>query len=266
MRTILTVRTYPWAKELVCAYKGDASDFNVGDKVVLETEFGTQIATIEVLQAMADELISTHIAYIERGASEEDTRLSESLNTNTQHYVESAQKKAKEYELEMKMVTAVFSLDGYHLTITFIAPQRVDFRDLVRELTATFKKSIRFHQIGVRDEAKLNPAAQLGTCGQELCCRRFLKTLGNVNADMAKTQDVMHRGADRLTGQCGRLKCCLRYEQDVYEQLSTTMPAIGGIMETKHGKGEIVNWHVLRQTVDVRIAETGAVMEVPFKK
>lgn len=265
MLTILTVKTYPWAKDLVCAYRGDHNEVALGDRIVLDTEFGTTIARIEKIDEVDDELASTHIAFVSRIATNEDILLDQSLNMGTARFVDAAQDRARELKLEMKVVSAAMSLDGYHLTITFIAPQRVDFRELVRDLTGVFKKSIRFHQIGVRDEAKLNPAAQLGTCGQELCCRRFLTSLGNVNADMAKTQDVMHRGADRLTGQCGRLKCCLRYEQDVYEQLSQGMPELGTVLDTRHGKGTVTNWHVLRQTVDVRLADTGATMEVPFK-
>jgi cell fate regulator YaaT (PSP1 superfamily) len=168
----------------------------------------------------------------------------------------------------MKVVDCHCSFDNQRLTFAFIADGRIDFRNLVKELNKHFQKSIRLHQLGVRDEAKIE--GDIGSCGLVQCCKSHLKKLGNVTSDYADIQQVAHRGSERLSGVCGRLKCCLAYENEVYQERAKKLPAIGARVSTKHGRGEIIGWHVLKSTVDVRIDpekdnDKGLVVEVPIE-
>ena len=122
-----------------------------------------------------------------------------------------------------------------------------------RLLTHCFQKSVRMHQLGVRDEAKLS--GQVGGCGRELCCRAYLKELGQVTMDYAADQQVAHRGSERLSGVCGRLKCCLKYEEAYYQELIKKMPPLETRLKSPQGPGKVVAWHVLRGTVDVALDE-----------
>ena len=159
----------------------------------------------------------------------------------------------KRMELDMKLIDAHISFDGKRITFAFLADGRIDFRELVKDITRHFQKSVRMQQLGARDEAKIN--GNFAHCGQELCCKKFLKTLGGVNSDLAANQQIAHRGSERLSGACGRLICCLRYENDDYVELAKNMPQIGSEMKTPSGKGKVIGWHTLKQTVDVKIGD-----------
>jgi cell fate regulator YaaT (PSP1 superfamily) len=125
--------------------------------------------------------------------------------------------------------------------------------------------------LGVRDEAKL--IGDVGSCGLNQCCRGHLKKLGNVTSEFAEDQQIVHRGSERLSGICGRLKCCLAYEEAQYAELIKKLPAVGTRVKTEHGRGEVVGWHVLKRSVDVRLdPKNGAkeddrpvIVEVPIK-
>ncbi len=168
----------------------------------------------------------------------------------------------KKHNLPMNLVDCEFSYDGGRMVFTFTAESRVDFRELVRDLSHHFQKSIRLQQIGVRDETKR--LGDIGACGRTLCCKAYLKQLGNVTSDLARSQQVAHRGSERISGACGRLMCCLAYEEELYTECSKGMPAIGSLLETKQGKGEVVAWNILKQSVDVRIDDHSTI-EVPIE-
>jgi cell fate regulator YaaT (PSP1 superfamily) len=161
---------------------------------------------------------------------------------------------------EMRLIDVMESFDGARLTFYFIADARVDFRELVKDLVKKFHKKIRLQQIGVRDAAKIT--GDLGPCGLPLCCRAWLRVIGNVSPDYIKDQELMHRGADRLTGVCGRLKCCLRYEEEVYKYHLEHLPKVGDIIKTKAGDGKVKAVHALKHTVDLEI--DGNRVEYPY--
>ena len=164
----------------------------------------------------------------------------------------------------MKLVDIHFSYDGKRITFAFIAEGRVDFRELVKDLTRKFQKSVRMHQIGVRDEARV--AGDIGPCGRILCCKKILKgNYGGTTTEMAYAQQVAHRGLERLSGQCGRLKCCLKYELADYEELKKNLPAIDSIVKTSKGKGKVVGWEILKQVVKVDLGDR-TIIEVPIKE
>lgn len=157
--------------------------------------------------------------------------------------------KAKEkFGLPMKFIDAHYSLDGSKITFAFIADGRVDFREMVKDLTKHFGRTIRLQQIGIRDEAKV--MGDFGHCGKPLCCK-FLPELTSITSDMAECQQCSHRGSDRISGVCGRLMCCLAYEQNAYEDLTRQLPPIGSDIKYDGKKGKVIGHHVLKQTVDV---------------
>jgi cell fate regulator YaaT (PSP1 superfamily) len=160
------------------------------------------------------------------------------------------QAQIKEHKLPMKLVDMNFSFDGSRITFAFIADGRVDFRNLVKDLSKKFGKSIRLHQVGIRDEAKIS--GDFGHCGRELCCKSFLADLASITSEMAEIQQCVHRGSDRISGACGRLMCCLAYEESGYKALAAKMPPIGAKVSVDGKKGVVISHHTLKQTVNVQ--------------
>ena len=165
--------------------------------------------------------------------------------------IEDCQFFAKKHDLQIKIVDAHFSFDRTKITFAFSSEGRVDFRGLVKELTSYFNCVIRLHQIGRRDEAKV--IGDCGPCGRPLCCRRFIQDFSSITSKMAETQQVVHRGSERISGICARLKCCLEYEQEGYKQLAANLPSIGEEWKVEGKKGVVVNCNVLKQTMDVKV-------------
>ena len=167
-------------------------------------------------------------------------------------------------QLDMKLVDVHFSFDDKKIIFAFIADGRIDFRQLVKDLIRHFQKNVRLQQLGVRDEAKID--GDIGACGMTQCCKTHLKVLGNVSAEQAEVQQISHRGAERLSGICNRLKCCLRYENDLYIDMSANFPPLGSKVKTPRGKGEVIDWHILKQTVNVKLDEDNeSIVEIPLE-
>jgi cell fate regulator YaaT (PSP1 superfamily) len=160
----------------------------------------------------------------------------------------------------MKMVDMAESFDNKRMTFYFISDSRVDFRDLVRDLVKNHHKKIRLQQVGVRDAAKVT--GDFGPCGIPLCCKSWLNTIGSVSPNSIKNQELSHRGADRLTGPCGRLKCCLRFEEEVYKYKRDKLPKEGEIIKTAAGEGKVIAVHPMKQTVKLKI--DGNIVEYPY--
>ena len=156
--------------------------------------------------------------------------------------------------LEMKLINAHYAFDGKLLTIQFSAEGRVDFRELVKQLSSTLNTRIELRQIGVRDETAI--IGGLSICGRPLCCCTFLKEFDSINVKMAKEQDLALTPST-ISGMCGRLKCCLKYEHEGYLELEKTMPRRGDCCECKEGRGIIIDRNLLTQKVVVQIEGTG---------
>jgi cell fate regulator YaaT (PSP1 superfamily) len=174
----------------------------------------------------------------------------------------------EKHNLSMKIVDVHFSFDGSRITFAFIADGRVDFRELVKDLTRHFGRTIRLQQIGIRDEAKV--MGDFGHCGKQLCCRKFLKNFKSITSEMADLQQCAHRGSERISGICGRLMCCLAYEEEGYEDLLKKLPTIGTKVNVDGKKGVIVGHHVLKQSVMVEFhgenGERGTIAEVDINR
>jgi len=161
---------------------------------------------------------------------------------------------SRKHNLDMKIIGAKISHDNKMLTLIFTAEERVDFRDLLKDLAKKFKRQIRLRQIGPRDHASL--LGGYGKCGRKQCCSSFLTNLGGITMEMARVQDITSKGASKISGNCGKLLCCLSYEFEVYRDLREKMPRPGQIVDTPDGKGTVVDLEVLKQMVKVQFHAT----------
>jgi len=258
---IIEVQFTPWDQVYYFSYpeQTDHSRVVVGNKLVVKTSVGLEIGTIVGLKELKDKEVrelkdqDKEIRPFVRVANDDDLAELEKLNKDNASKISMCQQAVKKHQLTMKLVDCHCSFDGNRATFAFISDGRVDFRNLVKELTKQFKKTIRLQQLGVRDEAKLT--GDFGSCGRGLCCQGHLKELGNVSTEFAKDQMVAHRGSDRLSGQCGRLKCCLAYEEDFYKETLKSYPKIGDKVKTKSGTGYVIGVNILTETFDVRIRD-----------
>ena len=170
--------------------------------------------------------------------------------------------KAKKFELSMRLVRVHYSFERSVLTVLFASEERMDFREMVRELSEELRARIEMHQIGVRDEAGI--IGGMGPCGQVLCCCRWLRHFESINVKMAKIQRLsLNPGA--ISGMCGRLKCCLRYECDQYKEQSGNLPRHGTRVECPSGPGTVVDSDVLRQRVRIRLDGGHRTVECPLE-
>jgi cell fate regulator YaaT (PSP1 superfamily) len=185
-----------------------------------------------------------------RKANEEDKKKMPTLEEKEKALAD-CQNFVQKRGLCMKLVDVHFSFDRTKITFAFASEGRVDFRSLVKDLTSHFNCVVRLYQIGKRDEAKV--IGDCGPCGRQLCCRKFINDFTSITSKMAEVQQVAHRGSDRISGMCGRLKCCLEYEQEGYKKLAANLPSIGDEVKVNGKKAKVINCNVLKQTVGVKI-------------
>ena len=297
---IVQVQFTPWDK----IYNFSADDVVVmkGDKVVVKTDMGTEIADVISVFEVDEKNIGEYMERFRRGLpgchengkcphkeegatekiKEKEQPDKENKNDKTEEKNDAVEikpilRKATGIDLEkmpdeeqkkeafkycktmisrlglpMKLVGVHFAFDASRLTFSFIADGRVDFRELVKDLTRHFNRTIRLQQIGIRDEAKV--MGDFGHCGRKLCCKYFLRDLVSITSEMAEVQQCVHRGSERISGVCGRLMCCLAYEQLGYEEAGKKMPAIGARVRVDGKRGVVVSQNLLKQSVDVEFA------------
>ncbi len=260
---IVKVQFAPWDKAY--SFSFDSESLKVGDYVVVETKLGIEMAKVIAIDEKGDTVTAEAdpIKPISRIATKEDLDLVLEQNRQKDKVFQKCVSLIRKNQLPIKLVDVHFSLDDTRLTFAFIADGRVDFRELLKDLNREFKKNIRLQQIGIRDEIKIS--GDIGCCGMNLCCQGFYKELGNVTSELAALQQVAHRGSERLSGVCGRLKCCLTFEEKLYNELAEKLPMIGEKVKTQHGKGEVIGWHVLKQTVDVLLEDNTTIVEMPIE-
>ncbi len=230
--------------------------FQVGEHVIIKTNLGTDLGKIVKIEEESKEQEQKQEQgegnFILRKCVPDDMVKLKERNKYKKEAIKKCEILVKKKNLPMKIIDALFSFDGSKIIFAFTASTRIDFRDLVKDLVQKFHKSIRIHQVGVRQETGL--MGDIGPCGRSLCCLSFLKNLGHVTTEMMFDQQLSQRGPERLSGICGRLKCCLAFENEMYKKLKETLPAIGETVKTKKGKGKVIDRHVLKQTV---VIETG---------
>lgn len=226
-------------------------EVKVGDYVIVETSRGIEYGKCVIgMKNIDDNTLSNPLKKCIRIATEEDKRIYLGNKKRGKEAFDIANKKIRELDLKMNLVEAEYTFDNNKIIFYFIADGRVDFRNLVKNLASIFKVRIELRQIGVRDEAK--NVGGIGTCGRTLCCSTFLGDFTSVSIKMAKEQNLS-LNPSKISGMCGRLMCCLKYEQDTYDHIKSKMPRIGYIVDTKFGRAEVIGLSILKERVKVRI-------------
>jgi cell fate regulator YaaT (PSP1 superfamily) len=213
-------------------------------------EVGVVVGKSEVTEA-EDKLAE---ATLIRKLSDKDIAEVQVVKKEATETIEKCKAIVEKHSLPMMLLDAELSYDRKKLTFYFTAPGRVDFRGLVSELASTFQKLIRLQQVGTRERAKC--MGGIGRCGMDYCCKKFLKgDLDCVNTEMANEQNLGQMGPARVTGACGKLMCCLRYESDFYKKAKEKMPKNGEEIKTAKGVGKVIAQNVLKKTVTVLTAD-----------
>ncbi|MBP3636752.1 MAG: stage 0 sporulation protein [Clostridia bacterium] len=222
-----------------------------GDFVVVETARGIEFGEVVTpVREMNDEQLAAPLKQVVRIATAQDVQHAQENKANEKEAYAICQKKISEHKLDMKLVSVEYTFDNSKILFYFTANGRVDFRSLVKDLAAVFKTRIELRQIGVRDEAKM--LGGLGPCGRPVCCGAFLGDFQPVSIKMAKEQNLS-LNPTKISGVCGRLMCCLKYEQDNYEQTRKRMPKVGKEVITPDGNGVVWDLNIIKETVRVRI-------------
>ena len=235
------------------AYFFDPNGLTVeeGQQVVVETSKGLELAVcVQGNHEASDDRIVPPLRPVARIATADDLRIAELCKAREKEAFAIAEQKIAEHGLDMKLVDVECNFEGSKILFFFTSDGRVDFRELVKDLAGIFRTRIELRQIGVRDEAKM--LGGLGICGLPFCCHQFMDEFEPVSTKMAKTQSLSLNPA-KISGSCGRLMCCLRYEQEAYEELVKGVPKNGAFVETPIGYGNVAQVNLLRQTVKVKL-------------
>lgn len=222
-----------------------------GDRVIVETARGIECGevTIENREIDDEELVSP-LKPVIRAATEQDLKIVEENKIKEKKAYAICEEKIANHGLEMKLVDVEYTFDNSKILFYFTADGRVDFRELVKDLASVFRTRIELRQIGVRDESKM--LGGFGVCGRPFCCNTFLGEFQPVSIKMAKEQGLSLNPV-KISGTCGRLMCCLKYEQDTYEHLLRHTPKVGAIVETDEGRGTVIENNLITGMLKVRL-------------
>ena len=254
-------------------YNFSPADFQVkvGDHVIVETAMGIEYGSVvQGIREVADDKVIMPLKSVIRIATEEDDKKAIENNEKEKKAFKICKEKIAKHGLEMKLIETEYTFDNNKVLFYFTADGRIDFRELVKDLASVFKTRIELRQVGVRDETKM--LGGIGICGRPLCCNTYLSEFIPVSIKMAKEQSLS-LNPTKISGICGRLMCCLKNEQEAYEELNSNLPDIGEKVKTFDGfKGEVVSVNVLRQKVkivvevdDEREIKEYAIDELKFK-
>ena len=226
-------------------------EFREGDGVIVETARGQEYGEVaQVAMDVEETAIVSPLKPVIRPASDSDTTMREQNCAKEGDAFRVCQQKIEQHKLDMHLVSAEYSFNGSKLVFYFTADERVDFRDLVKDLASQFRTRIELRQIGVRDEAKM--LGGLGSCGRVVCCKQFLDDFHPVSIKMAKEQSLS-LSPTKISGLCGRLMCCLQYEQSGYEEMKRRMPHVNREILTPDGIGTVVDNNVITEKTKVRL-------------
>lgn len=229
----------------------DGMQFKKGDCAVVETARGVECGEIALSNCEVDDSeIVKPLKRIVRPANENDLRVMRENREKEKKAFDICAEKIRAHKLEMKLVDVEYTFDGSKILFYFTADGRVDFRELVKDLAGVFRTRIELRQIGVRDESKM--VGGFGMCGRPFCCSTFLGDFQPVSIKMAKEQGLSLNPV-KISGTCGRLMCCLKYEQEAYEHLLRHTPKVGAIVETREGRGTVVGNNLLTGMLQIRL-------------
>ncbi len=238
----------------------DGKTVKVGDRVIVETQNGNEFGMVSEANFEVDEAkIVSPLKKVLRFATEKDLKKVEDNKKKEAEAFKVCEELVVAHGLDMKLVEVEYSFDGSKVVFFFTSDGRVDFRELVKDLASRFHTRIELRQIGVRDEAKM--LGGIGICGQPYCCKQFLSDFQPVSIKMAKEQGLS-LNPTKISGSCGRLMCCLKYEQDAYEYLNSFTPHVGATVKTENGTGVVTDVNLITGNLYVKPLETDS---IPFK-
>ncbi len=246
-------------KEAGRRYYFDALDYQLeeGMSVVVETIKGTELGLIVSYDKdIKEEELNGELKPIIRIATKEDIKEANYNKTLEQEVIETTKRLVKKNDLEMKILASEYTLYRDRLVIYFEAEGRVDFRQLVRDLNDVYNTRIELRQVGSRDGAKF--IGGIGPCGLVTCCKTYIDTFDNVSIKMAKNQNLS-LNPQKISGNCGKLLCCIKYENEVYEELKKTLPDVGDKVVTKDGVGKVIDVQIIKKQVRVLYSDGLAV-------
>lgn len=229
----------------------DSMKFKKGDKAIVETARGVECGEVAMEnREVPEEEIVKPLKRIIRAATEADLKIVAENREKEKKAFDICEQKIRAHKLEMKLVDVEYTFDSSKILFYFTADGRVDFRELVKDLAGVFRTRIELRQIGVRDESKM--IGGFGICGRPFCCSSFLGDFQPVSIKMAKEQGLS-LNPTKISGTCGRLMCCLKYEQEAYEHLLRHTPKIGAIVETREGRGTVLDNNLLTGMLTIRL-------------
>ena len=253
MTEVISVKFKNRGKSYFFAPNG--KDVKAGQQVIVETSKGLEIADcFRGNHMVEDTAVIQPLRPVVRLATRDDLRVAEINKQREKEAFDICRRKIEEHGLDMKLVDVECNFEGNKTMFFFTSDGRVDFRELVKDLAGIFRNRIELRQIGVRDEAKM--LGGLGICGRPFCCSQFIDEFQPVSTKMAKVQS-MSLNPGKISGSCGRLMCCLRYEQEAYEDLMRSVPKQGAFVETPSGYGIVTQVNLLRQMVKVKLDGEG---------
>lgn len=234
-----------------------------GSYVIVETARGIEFGECVVgIKEIKEEEIVSPLKNVIRIADEKDINKHKENKNKEEKALEICLKKIQEHKLDMKLIDVEYTFDNNKVIFYFTADGRVDFRELVKDLATIFKTRIELRQIGVRDEAKM--IGGLGPCGRSMCCSTFLGDFASVSIKMAKEQNLS-LNPTKISGICGRLMCCLNYEQSTYEDIRKRLPKVGAIVKTEEGTGPVVGNSIVKEIVKVKLKKGDEEVVEEFK-
>lgn len=241
------------------AYYFDPNGFKLKNNVtvIVETDQGLQFGRVkEANIQIKPEKLRSALKRVIRISTKQDYQKHKKNIKDAKEALENCRKIVEKNNIPMNLIDATYTFDRDKLIIRFLADNRIDFRDLVKEIASVYKVRIELRQIGARDKAK--EVSGCGICGQKLCCSRFLKDLDTVSISMAKNQNLS-LNPNKINGVCGRLLCCLKYEDETYKKCRCNMKKIGDKVDTEFGEGTIVGLDILNQQYKVDVPNQGII-------
>ncbi|MFA5602306.1 MAG: stage 0 sporulation family protein [Bacilli bacterium] len=230
---------------------------NKDDVVIVNTDKGLQLGEVATnIKNIKKENLILPVKKALRIANEEDKKAHQKNIRDSEMAHKKCQKLIEEYNLNMKLLETVYTFDRKQLIFYFTSEDRIDFRSLVKDLAKIYKTRIELRQVGIRDQAK--SVGGLGHCGRELCCTAFLNEFDSVSINMAKNQNLALNPA-KISGVCGRLLCCLNYENKEYKEYKKGIPPVGTIVKTNQGKGKVISVDVFNRRYKVDVPDYGVV-------
>lgn len=238
-------------------------DIKAGQKVLVETARGIECADVIIgIRDVDESKIVAPLKDVIRIATDEDLEIHAQNKVKEKEAFKICNECIKKHNLEMKLIDVEYTFDNNKIMFFFIADSRIDFRDLVKDLASIFKTRIELRQVGVRDQAKT--VGGLGICGRPICCASSMPDFQPVSIKMAKEQNLS-LNPTKISGTCGRLMCCLKYEQEAYEDALSRLPGVGSIVDTPEGRGVVEDVNLLRETLKVKLSNETESELIVFK-